>query len=293
MRVAIYGNEVKESYLPIYKRIFDFSEKNHIELILLQRIKSVLIAEYGLAVEALPVFGEKIKMDDKADILLSIGGDGTFLSSVPYVLECNIPIAGINCGRLGFLADISSENLEGALLQIINGEFTLEKRSLLQVFEPVGCFNGFNYALNELTVHKLDNSSMIQIETYINGEFLANYWADGLIVSTPTGSTAYSLSVGGPIVMPDLEGLVITPIAPHNLTVRPIVVPDDVEVELRVTGRGQQFLVSFDHRSIPFDFSSHIKVRKAPAKVSVVKLKGQSFYSTLRNKLMWGMDKRN
>ena len=191
------------------------------------------------------------------------------------------------------MADITTDDIEIALAQYLLGDYELEYRSLLQLVDPANLFGDFNYAVNELTVHKLDNSSMIEIETRINGEFLAKYWADGLIIATPTGSTAYSLSAGGPIVTPDLEGLLITPIASHHLTVRPVVVPDDVEIELGIEGRGSQFLVSVDHRSSPLDFSTLIKVKKAQQVIPVVKLKGHTFYSTLRNKMMWGVDKRN
>ena len=291
MKIAVYGNEVKEDYLSIFKRIFDFFEINSIQLVIDAKLNDILTSKFGFT------FKNAKKLDSdfqsKINLILSIGGDGTFLSAVSYALKYDIPIAGINCGRLGFLADISSEDLEVALMQFINGDYQLEQRTLLQVIEPKGLFDEFNYAINELTVSKLNNSSMIKVETYINGEFLANYWADGLIVATPTGSTAYSLSVGGPIVMPDLEGLIITPIASHNLTVRPVIVPDDVEIELRVEGRGDQFMVSFDHRSESLGFINRLKIRKAPVTVSVVKLTGQSFYSTLRNKLMWGADRRN
>lgn len=291
MKIAIYGNKAKESYLPIYQRIIDFFDLHPVELIFSKAIKRSLEKDFGISINY-PTFNEG-KIDSDVDLLISVGGDGTFLSSIAYSLGNNIPIAGINCGRLGFLAAISNENLEKALQQLLNGDFTIENRTLLQVTEPSNLFNGFGYALNELTVHKLDNSSMIQVETFINGEFLANYWADGLIIGTPTGSTAYSLSVGGPIIMPDLAGLVITPIAPHNLTVRPIVVPDDAIIKLKINGRGSKYLASFDHRSTPLDFSKQIEIKKAPIKVPVVKLNGQSFYSTLRNKLMWGVDSRN
>lgn len=293
MRIAVYGTEIHPSYIPIYKRIFKFFEENSIDLILYNRIKPLLNDDYKIETREVGILSSSSKEGLKVDFILSIGGDGTFLSSISYASAVNAPVAGINCGRLGFLADISSENLEMALQQLIVGEFEVEYRSTIELIQPRTLFADFNYALNELAVHKLDNSSMIKVETYINGEFLSNYWADGLIVGTPTGSTAYSLSVGGPIVMPDLAGFIITPIAPHNLTVRPFVVPDNVEIELRVEGRGNQFLLSFDHRSVPLDFSTLIKIRKAERSVQVVKLNGQSFYSTLRNKLMWGADKRN
>lgn len=291
MKIAIFGNKLKDSHLPIYQRILSFFSQNNTELIFSKSVKGSLDKKFGTAIKNYKSFDKQIEPD--VDLLISIGGDGTFLSTVAYSLANNTPIAGINCGRLGFLAAISNENLEQALQQLLNGEYKIENRSLLEVTSPKDLFNGNNYALNELTVHKLDNSSMIQIETYINDEFLANYWADGLIIGTPTGSTAYSLSVGGPIIMPDLSGLIITPIAPHNLTVRPIVVPDDAHILLKISGRGSKYMASFDHRSTPLDFSKTIEVKKAPVSVPVVKLDGQSFYSTLRNKLMWGIDRRN
>ncbi|MCF8362243.1 MAG: NAD kinase [Prolixibacteraceae bacterium] len=291
MKIAIFGSEVKREYVPIYQRILNFFKNKSIDLILHENVKKELVELYGVDVKNVESYNKEITQ--QVELMLSLGGDGTFLSAISYVIKMKIPVAGINCGRLGFLADIQSENVEVHLQQFINGEYDIEERNMLQIIEPEGMFPDFNYAVNELTVHKLDNSSMITIQTFIDGEFLANYWADGLIVSTPTGSTAYSLSVGGPIVVPDLAGLVITPIASHNLTVRPVVVPDDVEIELKINGRGQQYLVSFDHRSHPLDFSTSLKVRKAPDIVRVVKLHGQSFYSTLRNKMMWGADSRN
>lgn len=291
MKIAIFGNKLKDSHLPIYQRILSFFNHNNTELVFSKSVKVSLDKKFGTQTQKYKSFDNKLESD--VDILISIGGDGTFLSSVAYSLTNNTPIAGINCGRLGFLAAISNENLEQALQQLVNNEYKIENRSLLEILKPKDLFNGNNYALNELTVHKLDNSSMIQIETYINNEFLANYWADGLIIGTPTGSTAYSLSVGGPIIMPELSGLIITPIAPHNLTVRPVVVPDNAHIMLKVSGRGNKYMASFDHRSTPLDFSKTIEVKKAPVSVPVVKLNGQSFYSTLRNKLMWGIDNRN
>jgi NAD+ kinase len=293
VRIALYGTEVKEEYFSVYNRIFHFLKQNNIELVLSSTVKKDLITMGSSDLSEICSFDKNLNSCPKIDLLLSVGGDGTFLNAVSYSLEKDIPIAGVNCGRLGFLADITAEDIEVALLQFINGDYVLEQRSMLQLIQPSNLFCDFNYAVNELTVHKLDNSSMIKIETFINGEFLANYWADGLIIATPTGSTAYSLSVGGPIVTPDLSGLLITPIASHLLTVRPVIVPDDVEIQLRIEGRGNQFLVSIDHRSFPLDFPTHIKVRKATLTVPIVKLKGHSFYSTMRNKLMWGADKRN
>ncbi len=293
MKIAVYGTEIRDEFLPIYKRLINFLRSYNIELTLPEELHQILETKYGIDVSNIYKFNDKKKDDKKADLVLSIGGDGTFLNAASLAIELNVPIAGVNCGRLGFLADITNENLEESLHQFLSGDYELDYRTLLQLTEPEGVFGDMNYAVNELSVHKLHNSSMIKIETSINGEFLANYWADGLIVATPTGSTAYSLSVGGPIVTPEVSGLVITPIASHHLTVRPIVVPDNVEIELSLEGRGSEFLLSVDHRSVPLDFSSVIKIKKADFKIPVVKLKGQSFYSTLRNKLMWGADKRN
>ncbi len=292
MKIALYGTEVREEFLPIYMRLFEFAETNNINILLHEKIENDLRSLFHYNTGRFEKFRTAITQPDIL-FLLSIGGDGTFLSAVPYSLEMMIPIAGINCGRLGFLADITDETLEDSLQNMIEGNYTLEKRSMLELISPKAMFGDINFAVNELTVHKLDNSSMIKIETYINGEFLVTYWADGLIIATPTGSTAYSLSVGGPVVTPNVSGLVITPIASHNLTVRPVVVPDDVEIELIIEGRGNQFLVSVDHRSVPLDFSTSIKIKKASVTVPTVKFNGHTFYSTLRNKMMWGADKRN
>jgi NAD+ kinase len=293
MRFAIYGTEFKQEYLKVYLDLLSFAQRNGIELLLYYEIKTKLL-EFGQSdFKHIETFNQTLKTYNNIDLLLSVGGDGTFLSAVSVGDNHNIPLAGVNCGRLGFLADITPENLNESLLQFISGDYTIEHRSMLEVTSPKGLFGNFNYGVNELTVHKLDNSSMIQIETKINGHFLANYWADGLIIATPTGSTAYSLSAGGPIVTPNLEGLLITPIASHHLTVRPVVVPDDVEIELKVEGRGSQFLLSVDHRSLPLDFETTIKISKAPVTIPLVIFSGHTFYSTLRNKMMWGADKRN
>jgi NAD+ kinase len=204
-----------------------------------------------------------------------------------------IPLVGINSGRLGFLSDISRDEIDRALDDIQNGDIIIDERTVLELEIISDSRSAIYYALNEITVTKLDSSSMINIHTYINDEFLNTYWADGLIVATPTGSTAYSLSVGGPILTPDSENFVISPIAPHNLTVRPLVVPDHHSLTLQVEGRGLHFLTSIDSKSEAIYFSEKLKIRKAPFKVKTIRLKDHSFFLTLRNKLMWGVDKRN
>lgn len=293
MKIAIYGTEIHDNYLSVYQRIFSFFDRNDVQFLLHSRLKEILKSNYNFETNELGVFNGNEACGCNVDFILSVGGDGTFLSAVNYALIEDAPVLGINCGRLGFLADIASEELEEALTKLLNGQYEIDQRSLLEMVEPKNLFESTRYALNELTVHKMDNSSMLNIKTYINGEFLTNYWADGLIVATPTGSTAYSLSVGGPIISPDLGGWIITPLASHNLSVRPIVVPDFDEVELRIEGRGNQFRASFDHQSTAVGFSTVIKIRKASVYVPMVKLHGQSFYITLRNKLMWGADRRN
>ena len=239
------------------------------------------------------LFSSGKELPDQVRFLFSIGGDGTFLQSVLTLKNKSIPAVGLNLGRLGFLSDISRDDMDEAIDQILNGNFEVEERSLLQFNESEHLFGDFNYALNEIAITKLDTSSMINIHTYLNGEYLSTYWADGLIIATPTGSTAYSLSVGGPILTPDSKSMIITPIAPHNLTARPIVVPDNISVQLQVDGRGQQFQAALDSRSKAVSFPGELSIAKADFHIKTLKLPGHSFFSTLRNKLMWGADKRN
>lgn len=232
-------------------------------------------------------------LPEDVEFLFSIGGDGTFLKSFLSIKNKSIPVVGVNTGRLGFLSDISIDEIDEALQLILNGQYCIDERTVLEIGSEQNAFGDFNYALNEVVVAKQDSGSMINIHVSINGEYLNTYWADGLIISTPTGSTAYSLSVGGPILTPDSENIVISPIAPHNLTVRPILVPDHNSLTLKIEGRGQQFLATVDSRSESFDFPGKLEIRKADFKIKTLRLHGHTFYSTLRNKLMWGLDKRN
>ena len=225
--------------------------------------------------------------------MFSIGGDGTFLEAVSYVRDKGIPIVGVNTGRLGFLADISQDQISQAMNAIINKEFDVEERSLIKVETNSAQSIDFPYALNEMTCHKMDTSSMITIHTFIDGEFLNSYWADGLIVATPTGSTAYSLSAGGPILTPSSSNFIITPLAPHNLTVRPLVIPDKHVIKMVIEGRGVNYLATLDSHSHILPYNVEITLRKADFSVKVIKLKTHSYFSTLRNKLMWGADRRN
>jgi len=230
---------------------------------------------------------------EMADLVLSVGGDGTFLETVLKVKDLGIPIAGVNTGRMGFLANISADEIGHSIDMLCKSEYDIIERSLLQISHPAGMFEGNNSsALNEITIQKAD-LSMITISVFVDETHLNTYWADGLIVSTATGSTAYNLSVGGPILSPDDESIIISPIAPHNLTIRPIVLSGTGRIRMIIEGRSNEYLTTCDFRSKRLPFTEEIHIIKAPVKVKTVMLKGMDFYSTLRNKLMWGADRRN
>ncbi|MDO8951668.1 MAG: NAD kinase [Draconibacterium sp.] len=293
MKVAVFGTTVSDSFTPVLNEFFGFLKTNNIEVQLYRPFYSYLVDELKTEPFYTSFFSSYRDFKNSCDFIFSVGGDGTFLHSVLSIRNFDIPVIGVNSGRLGFLADISENQVQNALTQIFNHNYSLVERSMLQV-DFCGKDNlDFNFALNEMTVLKTDTSSMINIYAYLGDELLNNYWADGLIIATPTGSTAYSLSVGGPILTPDSENFVITPLASHNLTVRPLVVPDNYEIELKVEGRGTHFLTSLDFRSVAVELSTVIKVKKANFKLKTLQLPGQTFFNTLRNKLMWGIDRRN
>lgn len=232
-------------------------------------------------------------LDASIDCLISLGGDGTMLDAVTLVKDSGIPVLGINFGRLGFLASISPDALQNAVDAIVNRTFVVDKRALIHLDSNEGLFGDTPFALNEFAIHKRDISPMIKIHTYINGEFLNTYWVDGLIVSTPTGSTGYSMSCNGPILFPDAASFVITPVAPHNLNVRPIVIPDTNVVSFEIEGRADQFICALDARKEIVDKTVQLAIRKEQFCVNLVRLNENSFLSTLRTKLTWGLDKRN
>jgi len=292
MEVAIFGKSFGKVFYDNCRQLFDYLLQKNTKVYIYKPFYDFLLQEVRMTPEISGFFQHPRDLPP-VDMLFSIGGDGTFLEAVTYVRNKGIPIVGINSGRLGFLADISPDELPAALKEMEEGRYQIKKLSLLELMAPKNLTGEFGFALNELAVHKRDSSSMITIHVYLNEEFLNSYWADGLIVSTPTGSTAYSLSVGGPIMHPESMGLIITPIAPHNLTVRPLVVPDHMELSLKVESRGGNFLASLDSRSVVVDENTELKVSKAHFPIHMVERENQSFYSTLRNKLMWGADKRN
>jgi NAD+ kinase len=241
---------------------------------------------------SLDTFNNSEELIAKADYVISLGGDGTMLETLEYVRRSGIPVLGVNTGRLGFLAAVYKEDFSKAIQLLIKEKFTLDKRELIEL-DKTTCFNEVNYALNEFTIHKKESSAMINIDTYVDGVFLNSYFADGLIVSTPTGSTAYSLSCGGPIMMPDSDNFIITPIAPHNLNVRPVVISNNKILSFKVSGRNDSFNVSLDSRAQTIKNQSDLQIKKADFKFNMINLEGQHFFETLRNKLLWGIDKRH
>ncbi len=293
MIVAIFGLSIDPSFSPELARLFLLLKERRIKVYMYKPFFDFVKINCSVHPEIEGVFTSGRELPESVKFLFSIGGDGTFLKSILTLKNKSIPVVGINSGRLGFLSAISREDIDEAVDNVLNDNFEIEERSVLQVDSVTDSFGDFNYALNEITVTKMDTSSMINIHTYLNDEYLTSYWADGLIIATPTGSTAYSLSVGGPILTPDSKSIIITPIAPHNLTMRPIVVPDHNRITLRVEGRGHQFLASLDSRSEAVNFPGEIHIHKADFNVKTLKLAGHGFFATLRNKLMWGTDRRN
>lgn len=294
MKVAIFGQYYQNDTRPIIKDIFLFFNNNNVELVIEENFLKILYEQEILKNEY-KTFNNYKCLDSSFDLLISIGGDGTILRAATYVRDSGIPILGINAGRLGFLAKVQKENIEQFLQIVLEKKYTLSERTLLSLeCSPENeQINELNFAMNEVTVSRKDTTSMITIDTSLNDEHLNSYWADGLIISTPTGSTGYSLSCGGPVLTPEVKGLVITPIAPHNLNARPLVIPDDTEIKLKVSGREEQYLVSLDSRIATLNNNAVLTIRKTPFKINMVEISDETFLKTLRNKLLWGEDKRN
>ena len=289
MRIGIFGNEHQAGKRDLIRSLFDNIKRRGASIYVDSHFRAFLDDSFGFRPEMDGVLSDD---DFKLDIALSVGGDGTFLKTVARVNKRDIPILGINTGRLGFLADIGGEEVEEALDEIFDGRYKVEERSLLRLCTDSHAFRGYNYALNEIAVLKRDSSSMITIHTFLDGEYLTSYWADGLVIATPTGSTAYSMSVNGPIIVPQNNSIVLSPVAPHSLNVRPLVIPDTCEITLRVESRNRYFLISLDGRSEIFPASMELRIRKADYTAKVIKRHNHTFYQTLREKLMWGADAR-
>lgn len=290
MKFAVFGNTYQARKSIHAERLFSLLDKYGAEVYVCREFYQFLNKYLHLKIKVAGLFD---KDNFSADMVISIGGDGTFLRAASRVGNKNIPILGINTGRLGFLADVSPEEMEFTLEEIHNQHYTIEERSVLRVDCEGQKLKGYPYALNEIAVLKRDSSSMISIRTSINGAYLATYQADGLVIATPTGSTAYSLSVGGPIIVPHSNTIAITPVAPHSLNVRPIVIRDDWEVMLEVESRNHSFLVAIDGGNESCKESNRLTIRKADYTIKVVKRHNHTFFDTLRTKMMWGADNRN
>jgi NAD+ kinase len=291
MTIAVYARNTKDNFPDYLEHLLAASISENFKVIVYKPYQDFLNQTLGRTFSTV-TFSTSEELIAKADCVISLGGDGTMLETLEFVRRSGIPVLGVNTGRLGFLATVYKEDFEKAIQLLINEKFTLDKRELIEL-DKATYFNEVNYALNEFTIHKKESSAMINIDTYVNGIFLNSYFADGLIVSTPTGSTAYSLSCGGPIMVPDSDNFIITPIAPHNLNVRPIVISNNKTISFKVSGRSDSFNVSLDSRSQTIKNSCELVIKKADFRFNMINLEGQHFFETLRNKLLWGIDKRH
>lgn len=292
MRICIFSREYNSDYNNVVKTALDVVNKTKGQILFYENLRQKVNENFDLPSNT--VFLEKNKpLAGHADLIVSLGGDGTLLETVNLILDSGIPVMGINFGRLGFLSNIQKEDFEEALNDFVENKHVLSPRSLLQIDNSEKIFGRNIYGLNEITIQKSDSSSMISVKAFINGEFVNNYWADGLILSTPTGSTAYSLSCTGPIMSPEAENFILTPISPHNLSTRPIVIPDNVVVELVPDGRTNSFIFSVDSFQANIPCGEKVVVRKAPFYLNFVRHNKDTFFSVIREKLMWGEDIRN
>lgn len=289
MKVGVFGSEYQVDKQNLLRRLFEKLHSLETEVYVDNKFYTYLTDALSFEPQ---ISGLLLDDEFDLDLALSIGGDGTFLHTAARVNKQNIPILGINTGRLGFLADVSVKEVEETLDELYRNYYKIEERRLLQLFVDGEPFRGYNYALNEVAIQKRDTSSMITIHTQLNGEYLTSYQADGLVISTPTGSTAYSMSINGPIIVPECDNLVLSPVAPHSLNVRPLVIPDSYEITLGVESRSKSFLVALDGRSEVFPTGIQLSVSKAGYTTKVIKRYNQTFYQTLREKLMWGADVR-
>ncbi len=290
MTIAIFGNTFRPSLVNILENIFQFFSEREDILLLDDKLYSYF-QEFSTLY---PKHPHLIQQDDfQADIALSIGGDGTFLSTAARIGKKNIPIMGINIGRLGFLTDVSADELPKMLQAIVDGKYAVEERTMLKVIPSQDTDIEHPYALNDVSIFKQDSSSMLSINTYLNDEAVHSYHADGLVVATPTGSTAYSMSVGGPVMVPQARNIILSPIASHSLTVRPLVIPDDWKIDLDVISRSGNYLISLDGRTITLSEVVKIRIEKAAFSVKVARQLNHTFFDSLKSKLMWGLDKRN
>lgn len=292
MKVAIYSRVIDDDQYSKVQQLLDELAKENIHPVIYKPFFEMIQSSVRFT-DKTTVFSDSNDLTDAIDFLISLGGDGTLLDTVTLVRDKNIPVLGINFGRLGFLASIGSKELHIAVQSLVKRTILIDKRSLIHLDASKPLFGDVPYGLNEFAIHKTDTSPMIKIHTYLNGEFLNTYWADGVIVATPTGSTGYSLSCNGPVVFPESSSFVITPVAPHNLNVRPIIVPDDNIISFEIEGRTDHFICALDSRKELVDKKVQLAVRRESFTLSLVRLNENNFLQTLRNKLSWGLDTRN
>ena len=293
MIIGIYGIQFNPLKVKIFQDLFNYlTEFKQLNKVYVYQPFLELIQQNISGTENFEAFNqyEEVK---QFDLMFCLGGDGAMLDTLCILKDSGVPVLGVNTGRLGFLSGISSNDIKGPIKEVLTGEYTIDKRNILQLNSTSKLFGDLNVALNEVTIHKKDSSSMMIIHAYVDDEYLNSYWADGLIISTPTGSTGYNLSCSGPIIIPGSNVFVITPIAPHNLNVRPLIIPNDKTITLKLEGRDDEFLVSLDSRSIAVPSSEELKIQKGEFQLNVIRPKNHSFLSTLRNKLAWGLDARN
>lgn len=294
MKIAVFGRFYNVATSTSVERLFHYLLDKHADAYIETEFFNIIKKEIP-NFDDYKTFKTFDALDKSFDLLVSVGGDGTILRSIIYVKDLGIPIIGINTGRLGFLATIQVDDIEKALQNIMDGKYKISERSLLAIeTSPENAdIKALNFALNEVAISRKNTTSMITVETYLNGEYLTSYWSDGLIVATPTGSTGYSLSCGGPVITPDTNSFVLAPIAPHNLSARPLIIPDSTEIQLMVEGREDNHLISLDSRIATLENGTIIKIKKADFKIKMIDLLDESFLDTLRKKLLWGEDKRN
>ena len=292
MTIALFGKKLlPENFCYMRQLIFELA-CNQVEMLVYKPFAACVGSCFPQGI-SYSLFESHADLRGRADLLFSIGGDGTILDTVPFVLDSGLPVVGINMGRLGFLSSISKNEIGKAVESVISGSFSVEQRTLLELVSPENVFGDVRFALNELNVIRNPEHSLLAIKVFVDDVYLNTYWGDGILLATPTGSTAYSLSAGGPIITPNSRNFVITPIATHNLTVRPIVIPDDSVIRIQVEGRDKNFVFSMDSRTCALDTSIQLIVRKAGFCLNLVRMKDEDFFGTIRNKLMWGKDNRN
>lgn len=293
-KVAIYAQSYSISSEKEINILLEILHKNNVEVIFEAEFHKLLFENNSIE-KAYPTFSHFNDLSNTFDFMFTLGGDGTILRAVTYIRDLNIPILGINTGRLGFLATVKKDEIDAAINLLLNKDFSIQERSLLavEVTPKTKEISDINFALNDVTVARRNTTSMIGVKTYLNNEYLTNYWADGLIIATPTGSTGYSLSCGGPVVLPNSGNFVVTPIAPHNLNARPIIMSDNTVIDLEVNAREEDFLISLDSRISTVPKETKVCIKKASFTVKTIILKNQSYLKTLRGKLLWGEDARN